>query len=147
MKKLFLFSFVLSTLLSCNEAPKNPPVTTTVISDAKASADTNLVNQLAAFYTGTVPCADCAGIASMLTLNADEKRTFTLEETYKGEKEKTIESKGTWTVSEGIVTLNGDAGSSKYQITDEGLVSLNTDGSKREAKSAEKYLLKKVMGE
>ena len=46
-----------------------------------------------------------------------------------------------------IVTLNQKSGTSKYQITNDGLVSLNADGSKRDAKSAPKYLLKKVMGE
>ncbi len=107
----------------------------------------DLVNQLAAFYTGTTPCMDCDGITTLLTLNADEKRTFSLEEQYKGKKSKTVESKGTWAFADGIVTLNGDSGSRKYQMVEDGLVSLNADGSKRDAKSAKKYLLKKVMGE
>ncbi len=117
------------------------------VGENTSTPELDLVNQLAAFYTGTIACSDCDGIVSLLTLNADEKRTFSLEETYKGKKEKTVESKGTWSVADGIVTLNGDSGSSKYQMTDDGLISLNTDGSKRDAKSAKKYLLKKVMGE
>ena len=117
------------------------------VGENTSSAEMDLVNQLAAFYSGTTPCADCDGIATLLTLNADEKRTFSLEEQYKGKKEKTVESKGTWAVAEGIITFNGDSGSSKYQMADDGLISLNADGSKRDAKSAKKYLLKKVMGE
>ena len=105
------------------------------------------VEQLAAFYTGTLPCKDCDGIATVLTLNADEKRTYSLEEEYKGKKPKTVESNGTWTVAGDVVTLNGKSGATKYQVTGEGLVSLNADGSKRDANAAKKYLLKKTQGE
>ncbi len=102
---------------------------------------------MAAFYSGTLPCKDCDGIVTILTLNADEKRTFSLEEEYKGKKGKAVESNGTWTVDGDIVTLTGKSGNSKYQVTGEGLISLNADGSKRDAKSAKKYLLKKTQGE
>ncbi|MCF8248201.1 MAG: copper resistance protein NlpE N-terminal domain-containing protein [Saprospiraceae bacterium] len=115
--------------------------------DADAGSEQTQVEQLAAFYTGSLPCQDCEGIETMLTLNADEKRTFTLEEKYKGKKPKTIESTGTWTVAGDLVTLTQNSGSTIYQITADGLVSLNADGSERDAASAEKYLLKKVIGE
>ncbi len=70
-----------------------------------------------------------------------------MEEEYKGKKSSTVESTGTWEVGGDVVTLNQKSGISKYQITDEGLVSLNADGSKRDLESANKYLLKKVLGE
>ncbi|MBK7870374.1 MAG: copper resistance protein NlpE N-terminal domain-containing protein [Saprospiraceae bacterium] len=114
---------------------------------ASATSSQALVEKLAAFYTGTLPCSDCDGITTVLTLNADEKRTFTLEEEYKGKKNNKVESKGTWTVAGDMVILNLEAGISKYQITEDGLISLNADGTKRDSKSAERYLLKKVMGE
>ncbi|MBK9457992.1 MAG: copper resistance protein NlpE N-terminal domain-containing protein [Sphingobacteriales bacterium] len=116
-------------------------------SPASATSEQTLVEQLAAFYTGSMPCPNCDAIETLLTLNADEKRTFTLEEEYKGKNNKKVESNGTWTVAGDVVTLNQKSGTSKYQITNDGLVSLNADGSKRDAKSAPKYLLKKVMGE
>jgi hypothetical protein len=103
--------------------------------------------QLAAFYTGTLPCADCDGIVTMLTLNADEQQSFTLEEEYQGKKSKTVESNGTWAIDGDIVTLTGKSSATKYQLIDKGLVSLNKDGSKRDEKSAEKFLLTKVLGE
>lgn len=114
---------------------------------ASETSSQALVEQLAAFYTGTLPCSDCDGIVTLITLNADEKRTFTLEEEYKGKKNKKVESKGTWAVAGEIVTLNLESGNFKYQVTEDGLISLNTDGTKRDSKSAERYLLKKVMGE
>lgn len=114
---------------------------------ASAVPSQSVAEKLAAFYTGTLPCSDCDEIATILTLNADDKRTFTLEEAYKGKKGKTVENNGTWTIAEDIVTLNGKSGALKYQLTNKGLISLNTDGSKRDKKSAEKYLLTKVLGE
>jgi len=106
-----------------------------------------MAEKLAAFYTGTLPCSDCDRITTVLTLNADEKRTFTLEEEYKGKKNKKVESKGTWAVAGDVVTLNLESGNYKYQVTEDGLISLNADGTKRDSKSAERYLLKKIMGE
>jgi len=115
-------------------------------SDAEAAAQA-MVENLAAFYTGTLPCPDCDEIVTSLTLNADETRTFTLEEEYKGKKNKKVESNGTWTVAGDMVTLNHKSGMHKYQVTDDGLISLNANGTKRDSKSSEKYLLKRVMGE
>ena len=106
-----------------------------------------MVEQLAAFYTGTLLCSDCNGITTVLTLNADENRTFTLEEEYKGKKNKKVESTGTWEVAGDIVTLSLESGNYAYQVTDDGLIGLNTDGTKRDSISAKRYLLKKVMGE
>jgi uncharacterized lipoprotein NlpE involved in copper resistance len=110
-------------------------------------SEAKLVDELAAFYTGNLPCRDCEGIQTLLTLNADLKRTFTLEEEYKGKKPKVVESQGTWTVAGEIVTLKQASGSQTYQITQAGLISLNPNGTKRDAASASKYLLRKVMGE
>ncbi|MBI5914111.1 MAG: copper resistance protein NlpE N-terminal domain-containing protein [Bacteroidetes bacterium] len=112
-----------------------------------ALPEQSIEEQMAAFYTGSLPCKDCDEIATVLTLNADEKRTYTLEEEHKGKKPKTVNSNGTWTVAGDVVTLNGKSGATKYQVTTEGLVSLNADGSMRDANSAKKYLLKKTQGE
>ncbi len=48
-------------------------------------------------FEGTLPCADCAGIRTELTLFL-QPDTFTLRETYLGaaDGEKTITSEGTW---------------------------------------------------
>lgn len=144
MRNFFFVCFSALVIISCQEKAKK----TTGITDSSATAkEQAMVNELAAFYTGAMPCPDCDAIETTLTLNADEKRTFSMEEQYKGKESKTVESSGTWTVANDIVTLNQETGVSKYQITDEGLVSLNPDGSKRDPESVKKYLLKKVLGE
>lgn len=152
MKKSILLFAALTMLMlgfsSCGgDAPKEPAATETPAEPAAAptpDANQAAVEQLAAFYTGLLPCPDCDGIQTMLTLNADTQRSFTLQEDYQGKQPKTVNSEGTWTVEGNIVTLNGKEGASKYQVTTEGLVGMNADGS---VKDASKYLLKKVQGE
>ena len=148
MKNLIFVCFSILVLFSCEgEAKKTPDTKAAATESSTIANEEAMVNELAAFYTGTMPCPDCDGIVTTLTLNADEKRTFNLEELYKGHEIKTAESVGTWTVAGDVVTLNREAGNLKYQVTGEGLVSLNADGSVRDPESANKYLLKKVIGE
>jgi uncharacterized lipoprotein NlpE involved in copper resistance len=148
MKNLTSFFFSILVLISCqNEAQKTPDPKAETADSSPIADEQAMLEQLAAFYTGTMPCPDCDGIETILTLNADEKRTFTLEEHYKGKENKTVESTGTWTVTGDVVTLNQESGATQYLITGEGLISLNPDGSKRDTASANKYLLKKVQGE
>lgn len=47
-------------------------------------------------FVGMLPCADCPGIDTRITLNADG--TFELLETYQDRKVKTTPVDGTWTV-------------------------------------------------
>jgi copper homeostasis protein (lipoprotein) len=56
-------------------------------------------------FSGTLPCADCSGIRTELTLTRDasgEPQTYQLRETYLGSSssggEKTFESAGRWTI-------------------------------------------------
>jgi copper homeostasis protein (lipoprotein) len=150
LKSFFLFVMLATTSFffqSCGEAPKEPAATEAPAAEPAApTADPAqaAVEQLAAFYTGNLPCPDCDGIQTLLTLNADPQRSYTLEEQYQGKQPKTVNSNGTWAVEGNTVTLNGKSGAMKYQVTAEGLVGMNTDGSTMDAT---KYLLKKVQGE
>lgn len=61
-----------------------------------------------AFYTGTLPCADCSGIRTELTLfahgpTASGTASYWLRETYLGKppKDATFESGGSWTSQPG----------------------------------------------
>jgi uncharacterized lipoprotein NlpE involved in copper resistance len=138
MKNLIFVCLSMLMLFSCKKSAQNT---------ANSTNDQARVNELAAFYTGTLPCPNCDGIVTVLTLNADEKRSFSMEEQYMGNESKTVSSAGTWTVAGDVVTLTQQSGVSKYQVTGEGLISMNADGSKRDAASANLYLLKKVLGE
>ena len=64
---------------------------------ARSAADVPFdVKGFAGNFSGMLPCADCPGIDTRVTLNADG--TFTLLETYQDRKVKTTPVDGTWTV-------------------------------------------------
>jgi copper homeostasis protein (lipoprotein) len=161
MRKSYYFVALLAMATACfscggaqtetatNEAPAAdsiaaPATDTTVAPITSSSPQQAVVEELAAIYNGLLPCKDCDGIQTLLTLNADEQQTFTLSEEYKGKKPKTVDTNGTWSVMGNIITLNSKNGMFKYQVNPEGLVGLKPDGS---AMDASKYLLKKVQGE
>ena len=55
-------------------------------------------------YQGTLPCADCAGISTELTLNGDQ--TFALKETYlKDSKTLATSATGRWQRHDDVVEL------------------------------------------
>ncbi len=147
-----LIAFAFLSFQSCGDAPKDTATTpetatatdTTVAAPATSSSEQAAVEQLAAFYNGTLPCEGCDGIQTMLTLNADEQRSYTMQEDYQSKPPKTVESNGSWSVVGTVVTLRGKSGDVKYQVTSDGLLGMNADGS---VKDATKYLLKKVQGE
>jgi uncharacterized lipoprotein NlpE involved in copper resistance len=141
-----LLALAFTGFQSCGEAPKEPEATEAPATEPEPVADPAqaAVEALAAFYTGKLPCADCDGIQTTLTLNADPQRSYTLEEVHEGKQPKTVNSDGTWSVEGNVVTLTGKSGAVKYQVNADGLVAMNADGS---AMDASKYLLKKVQGE
>ncbi|MEK7298655.1 MAG: copper resistance protein NlpE [Candidatus Margulisiibacteriota bacterium] len=56
-------------------------------------------------YRGTMPCADCSGIDTTLTLNGDPhatQGTFTSRQVYMGGRNpRTVSTSGTWTMTHG----------------------------------------------
>ncbi len=55
-------------------------------------------------FTGLLPCADCSGIDTKLTVNADG--TFVMESVYKGKGDgKPFVEKGKWTPSEDLAFI------------------------------------------
>jgi len=87
-----------AVLAGCLEGRVAPPVTSA--DDRVAPAVS--VKKILAIYEGILPCADCQGIRTKLTL-FDEDFTYRLEETYLGtpDGDRTAESAGTWTTLQG----------------------------------------------
>jgi uncharacterized lipoprotein NlpE involved in copper resistance len=76
---------------------------------------------LLGFYTGTLPCADCSGIRTELSLFAHGSTSsgtasYWLRETYLGkpEKDATFESGGSWTSQPG----EADPKTTVYRLTE-----------------------------
>lgn len=95
-------------------------------------------------YTGTLPCADCEGIETSLTLNQD--LTFVLQTKYLGKDELTHETKGvfTWNDAGTEITLpeDGDVARS-YKVGENRIWHLDNDGNPITNDLAEFYILNK----
>jgi uncharacterized lipoprotein NlpE involved in copper resistance len=96
-------------------------------------------------YSGTMPCADCDGVDTVLTLNQDE--TYQLTETYIGKANGVIKSTGAvqWDETGTMVTLVNDNGAQpvKYQLDNEFLTKLDVNGTPLTGDFASLYHLTK----
>ena len=65
-------------------------------------------NSAIGVFTGVLPCADCKGIETTLTLKENKEkneRTYTLKEVYLGQgSDKPFETTGKWTIIKGTAT-------------------------------------------
>ncbi|MET3875327.1 copper resistance protein NlpE N-terminal domain-containing protein [Chitinophaga sp. OAE865] len=105
-------------------------------------------------YSGTLPCADCEGIVTELTLQRLPENHFILKETYQG-KNQTFPSEGTYTIVHGtpadpgatVIHLNPDKDRNlqRYyqQVNDNELLLLDAD--QKTIQSGHNYTLKKVL--
>jgi copper homeostasis protein (lipoprotein) len=95
-------------------------------------------------YTGVLPCADCEGIATTLTLNADE--TYHLIMVYPGREDGEFHSRGTfsWNEAGNTVRLNDyDEGPGLYFVAENRLFHLDADGKRITGDLAGMYILEK----
>lgn len=99
-------------------------------------------------YAGTLPCADCAGIQTELTLMPDS--TWSMHIIYdkrpaKGPGSNESSEQGKWMMHGDTVHLMGRKDApSMYIKTDSSLIQLDMKGKKIEGKLADKYILKKI---
>ncbi|AZB25041.1 copper resistance protein NlpE [Chryseobacterium bernardetii] len=93
-------------------------------------------------YEATVPCADCPGIKTSLTLNKD--KTFSITEEYLERKSKN-EDKGTftWDATGSIITLKGKTANYKYKVGENILIQLDMDGKEIDGPNKDLYIFKK----
>ena len=96
-------------------------------------------------YAATLPCADCPGIKTELTLMADN--TYELKEEYLERKVDAIKNQGnfTWMPDSAGIELQGiKNGGYKFLMQNKQLVMLGADGKAVEGKMAELFILKKI---
>ena len=100
----------------------------------------------AGVYEGTMPCASCEGIETVVELKDDH--TFTASFTYIGGEEDfttTNEGKFTWDDSGQIVTLVDGDDTSQYKVGENHIILLNENGEVNTGELAEFYVLQKKM--
>jgi heat shock protein HslJ len=96
-------------------------------------------------YKGVVPCADCEGIETTLTINLD--KTYTLTTNYLGRKDaKPVVKTGTfeWNNAGSIITLGGIKNApAQYKVGENKLFQLDMKGEMIKTALAPKYILEK----
>lgn len=95
-------------------------------------------------YEGTVPCADCEGIETSITLNHD--LTYIVKTKYLGKDEGVFERRGTfaWNEAGGAIVLDDTSGGpNRYLVGENALFQLDREGNRIAGDLAEKYVLRK----
>lgn len=137
------------TLMSCtNQGSKQSEESQDATStEAVADMHTSEISlDWAGIYEGTMPCASCEGIETVVELKDDH--TFTASFTYiGGEVEFTTTNEGefTWDDSGQIVTLVDGDDISQYKVGENHITLLGDDGQVNTGELAEFYVLQKKM--
>jgi uncharacterized lipoprotein NlpE involved in copper resistance len=155
MKKFRLYSaLVVLTLLSCqNEKTTEAEETTETITEGfpetievpmNPTPGDNSMNALdwEGTYVGTLPCADCEGIETELTIKYDG--TYSYKTTYLGKEAEAEEVTGTfqWDENGSVITLAGlDGAPGKYKVGENRIWHLDMEGNRIEGSLADKYIL------
>ena len=96
-------------------------------------------------YSATLPCADCPGIDTELTLMADN--TYQLKQVYQESSSAEIMNNGSFTWmpdSLGIELIGLKNMSNKFLMQDKQLLMLDMNGKAVEGEMSKLYILKKV---
>lgn len=134
-------------VMGCNDKAKQenqatePAMEATPVPDAATSQNSLDWNGT---YQGTLPCADCEGIATALTLN--NNLTFTYQSKYLGKSDSIFVSTGSfrWNDKGSDITLSIDDGSVKqFKVGENQLFMLDQEGNRITGDLADKYILKK----
>lgn len=145
---IFLFCTVLLVLffltVGCTKNSRINQVT-----DEKENSSTNVHTSRNSLdwngtYRGIIPCADCDGIETVLTLNPDH--TFELFSTYLGKGRDAVGTKGTfnWNADGNTITLSGiTAGPSQYFVGENKLLQLDMSGQRITGSLSDRYVLQK----
>ncbi|OPC06288.1 hypothetical protein BAS09_01505 [Elizabethkingia ursingii] len=142
-------------LMSCSQKKELQPGSGVEETTAEAKTDSisvepitndghNSQNSLdwAGTYEGTLPCADCSGIKTTITLKDDN--TYAMTEEYVDKKTK-AEDKGKfeWDKSGGKIALVSKDGKRQYIVGENQLIHLDMDGKEITGPNKDLYILKK----
>jgi copper homeostasis protein (lipoprotein) len=144
MKKLILASILVSSFIISCESKKEESLTTPTEETFKEEHTAKNSLDYLGTYKGTLPCADCEGIETTITLNKDETYTSTMK--YLGKEEKEFKDMGdyTWMEDGNRLSLEGiDTPPVFYFVAEGKLIQLNQEGNEIKGNLAKNYELLK----
>jgi len=147
MKRIFGALSLAILVISCGESgeKENNATVIPVADTSKPQTDVEYIPVIVNGYAGVVPCADCDGVETSLTLYADT--TYQLRVNYIGKNPKDTAglnktTAGRFMMHNDTVHLEGDE--YRYLKTDTALIQLDKSGKYLTGKKAAKYVLKKL---
>lgn len=134
--RLLLLAAASLTLAACGSTPQRPAAAQTDMHNAENALD------YLGTYEGTLPAADCPGIVTTLTLNAD--RTYDLHMKYI-DREAEFDERGAFAVEENLLTLSQPDGGPEryYKVEENRLRMLDAERNPVSGELAEHYVLQK----
>lgn len=135
------------TLASCKKEVKTETATPVATVDSITTTPDMHTSENALDWNGTyegiIPCADCPGIETKLTLNED--KTFELSVLYQDQEKKPTVSKGLFTfdTTGNIITLDKAGNNTSYKVKEGCLSMLDADGKEIEGALKTNYVLNK----
>ncbi|WP_313805453.1 copper resistance protein NlpE [Flavobacterium sp.] len=142
MKLLLITAFTLNlTIFGCEFGNKEESETiaeeTSLVPDEHTSENALDWNGT---YEGVIPCADCPGIATKITLHED--KTYELSVLYQEREKQPTVSKGSFTFDETGSSITLDEGT-RYKVKEGCLALLDGDGKEIEGALKANYVLNK----
>lgn len=141
-----LIAVLAFTLMNCtNQEKKNQDTTTTEDETVVDMHTSENALDWAGVYEGTMPCADCEGIETVVELKDDH--TFTATYNYIGTDDYTVTNEGTFTfdITGSTITLQSEDQTSQYKVGENQITLLNADGEVNTGELADLYVLNKKM--
>ncbi len=138
--KIIIVAFVIG-VVACNSSQKpNTNKSITVGDNSMVSLDWN------GTYQGILPCADCVGIRTQLTLNND--LTFVLMTQYSGKNDSVFKEVGkfVWNENGSSITLD-NKNKQAYQVGENILFHLDKSGKRITGDLSDRYILEKEKAE
>lgn len=143
MKGNNLYILAISILIaSCNSTPKE----SSQENFQEIASESNAKNSLdwSGTYEGTLPCADCEGIKTIVNLNSDTTYNLSMEYI---DRDFTYMDSGTfsWAPNGNQITLNGSQGDeTKYFVSENKIIQLDYEGNQITGELSDMFILKKV---
>jgi len=142
-KKSFLVLALLALAIACQkqtQSPNQDKAASTTIGVPNANKTLNYQGT----YQGVLPCADCDGLETTISLN--ENNTYVIQSQYLGKGNKIFEQRGTftWNKTGSIVIFdNIDNAPNQYAVGKNTLTQLDLEGNLITGSLAKQYVLSK----
>lgn len=133
---------IVMTVAACNNNKKTNDSETSANETLETSDTHTAKNSIdwKGTYFGTLPCASCPGINTLITLNNDNTYEKTVEYLESDDTPETIKGTFTWDKDGKIITI----GENTYLVGENQLFALSADNKVIDGDLAKNYILKKT---